>query len=390
MRICFVNDFFLKDPSATITGPMVQTYLLATGLARRGWTVDYVATTRSDRAGTSESHDGVTVHLVRASERWELGGALRIQRHLRAIREDVFYQRGRSALTGVAARAARACGGKFVWASSGESGVRRRKYLGQQLAKKKGWKRLLHWPIYARADRLYESGIEAADLVLVQTETQREELRKEFRRDSVVFRSGHPSPPESVLHKPQPPVVLWIGAIKPAKQPQMFLDLAAKCRDSDARFVLVGRVEDPKWRTTLAAAARNHPKFSHRDEVPFDQVSAVYAEASVLVNTTVPDYEGLPNAFIQAWLHGVPVVSLHSNPDGILEREGIGYYAGTFEGIVDRVKHLLLHTTEREAMGRKARAVAEKQFGIERILDEFERLISNTPAAPPRPQTGRC
>ena len=37
MHICFVNDHFLKDPSATITGPMVQTWLLGSGLAERLW-----------------------------------------------------------------------------------------------------------------------------------------------------------------------------------------------------------------------------------------------------------------------------------------------------------------------------------------------------------------
>jgi glycosyltransferase involved in cell wall biosynthesis len=378
MRICFVNDYFLKDRSAAITGPMVQTYLLATGLARRGWTVEYVATTHSEPAGTTETHEGVTVHYVRAGRFFEVGSACAVAKKLRSIQADVFYQRGRSTLTGITARAARRCGAKFIWASSGESGVRRAKYVGERLAKKRGWRRFVLRPLYAWADRLYESGIEQADTVLVQTDRQREALKLAFGRDSIVFKSGHPVPPESALEKPQPPVVLWLGSVKPAKQPQLFLDLAVRCADLNGRFLLVGRMEDAGWRSRLSEVASQNSKFSFRDEVPFDEASALVAEASVLVNTTVPDYEGLPNVFIQAWLHGVPVVSLHADPDRVLEREQIGFRADTFEKLVEHTSFLLTHSAEREAMGRQARSYAEREFGMERILTQFEEIAVKT------------
>lgn len=375
MRICFVNDYFLKDPSATITGPMVQTFLLATGLSRRGWTVEFVATTHSSRAGRTETHDGISVHYVKAAEKLEIGSALAVRKRLATIQADVFYQRGRSPLTGITLQAARRCGAKFIWASSGESGVRRRKYLGHQLPKKKGLKRFVYLPIYAWSDRLYHEGIASADTTLVQTEYQRETLKNEFNRDSIVFKSGHPVPPESVLEKPQPPVVLWIGAVKPAKQPQLFLDLAEQCGGLDAKFLLVGKVEWPEFQASLTNAAGRLPKFSFRDEVPFEQVSSIYAGASLLVNTTIPEYEGLPNAFIQGWLHGVPVVSLHADPDGMLSREGLGFRADTLDTLVERTKHLLSHPVERQSMGRKARQVAAQQFGIDSILTRFEEII---------------
>ena len=123
MRICFVNDYFLKDTSATITGPMVQTYLLASGLARRGWAVEFVATTHSSRAGRTETHNGISVHYVKAAEKLEIGSALAVRKRLASIRADVFYQRGRSPLTGITAQAARRCGGKFIWASSDRKSV---------------------------------------------------------------------------------------------------------------------------------------------------------------------------------------------------------------------------------------------------------------------------
>lgn len=375
-RICFVNDYFLKDRTATITGPMVQMYLLGTGLAKRGWRVEFIATTHSGRAGTMEVHDGVRVHYVRAAKRLEVGSALAVKRKLRSIEADAFYQRGRSMLTGITAEAAHARGAKFVWASAGESGCRRRRYMGQQLPRKSLWKRPIYWPVYMWADRLYERGIASADIVIVQTKYQQEELKKEFQRDSVIMKSGHPVPPESVLKKKEPPVVLWIGSVKPAKQPHLFLELVEKCEDLDARFQLVGRIEDAHWRERLTQTAGRNPKFSFRDEVPFDEVSRVFAEASVLVNTTIPDYEGLPNAFIQAWLHGVPVVSLHANPDGVLEKKGIGQNVESFDKLVEATRSLVIHNESRNQMGRRARAFAVEEYGLDGILTDFERIIA--------------
>jgi glycosyltransferase involved in cell wall biosynthesis len=71
----------------------------------------------------------------------------------------------------------------------------------------------------------------------------------------------------------------------------------------------------------------------------------------------------------------VPVVSLHADPDGMLSREGLGFRADTFEKLVEQTKHLLSHHDEREVMGRKARQVAERRFGIDSILTRFEEII---------------
>ena len=50
-------------------------------------------------------------------------------------------------------------------------------------------------------------------------------------------------------------------------------------------------------------------------------IDALYDRAKVLVNTS--DVEGFPNSYLQAWIRGVPVVTL-IDPDGVIEREGLG------------------------------------------------------------------
>ena len=37
--------------------------------------------------------------------------------------------------------------------------------------------------------------------------------------------------------------------------------------------------------------------------------------------------EGFPNIFIEAWACGVPVLSLHVDPGGVIKKEGLGEIA---------------------------------------------------------------
>ena len=38
-------------------------------------------------------------------------------------------------------------------------------------------------------------------------------------------------------------------------------------------------------------------------------------------------HEGMPNVFLEAWARGVPVLSLHFDPDGKIAKEGLGLCA---------------------------------------------------------------
>jgi glycosyltransferase involved in cell wall biosynthesis len=58
------------------------------------------------------------------------------------------------------------------------------------------------------------------------------------------------------------------------------------------------------------------------DYVPYRQVDELFRSTRCLLNTS--DAEGFPNTYLQAASHGIPIVSLRVDPDGILTRHGCG------------------------------------------------------------------
>lgn len=326
--ICFVNDFFLKDDDVVTTGPMVQIYLIGKELARRGWNVSHVVTTKNQKIRESKEFDRMDVHYLKHHRYGELLGIRAFLSKLRDVDADIYYQRGRGPMTGMVAHFAQKYGKKFVWSSAGEIGMAKGKYVNEKLREKNGIRKILLYPYFWVQDRVYEYGIKHADIVLAQTKYQLIKLRENFFRDGIVFSSGHEVPGNEVLGKPEPKIVLWVGAIKSSKQPELFLKLARHLKWEKADFIMIGRLSDDRYSNRIIQQMKNQNNFQYLGEVPFDKISEWFLKASVTINTTIPGYEGLPNVFIQSWLHWVPVVSLHSDPDDLIKRHELGYQTG--------------------------------------------------------------
>ena len=372
--ICFVNDYFLKDDNVVPTGPMVQMYLIGRELVHRGWKVGHVVSSRNSKAGLVEEYEGMFVYYLPYHRYGELIGFRGFLNKLKEVNADIYYQRGRSPMTGMTAFYSKKNKKKFIWSSAGEGGMARDKYMNEQLKKKSAIRKLLLYPYFWLQDRVYEYGIRNADIVFAQTEYQLNELKKEYGRDGILFRSGHPVPDIDVMEKTNPPMVLWIGTIKEVKQPELFLDLARRLSKEKAVFYMIGHMSDEKYKEQIISQENEQKSFHYIGEVPFDKTSGWFSKASLLINTTSNDYEGLPNSFIQAWVYGVPVVSLHSDPDDFIKKNKIGYQTGDFNLLVERVKELIRNTKLRIEMGQKARDLAVREFGIEKIVDRFEEI----------------
>jgi glycosyltransferase involved in cell wall biosynthesis len=276
--------------------------------------------------------------------------ALSLYRALRALDPDIIYQRVACGYTGVAAYYARRHGVRMVWHVAHDSDVMRTsRFHGRN-------------PLRRMVEKsAIEYGIRHARQIVTQTAHQARLLESNYgRKVTAVIPNFQPAPTGGVV-KAELVTVIWIANLKPWKQPEVFVRLA-KALDSlkDVRFVMVGAPSsgssDKPWHDRLIRDMNCTGNLDYVGQKTQEEVSALLDMAHIFVNTS--EQEGFPNTFIQAWLREVPVVSLHVDPDGVLEREKIGVLAGTEQGLLDAVRSLATDASRRTDYGARARRYA--------------------------------
>lgn len=312
-------------------------------------------TTRTDPAYRPSGYRVVQFSTDRGVRRYgTFFDAIRLYRALRALAPDVIYQQVGCAHTGIAAFYARRHGCKMAWRIASDRTV--------TPLESPWWRRPHHWI----ERRFLEYGIAHADAIFAQNERQQRLLRERYGRDSVLIKTFHPEPAEAAVaaDRDTQRSVLWIGNLKPLKNPAAFLRLArAFAGRTDVEFVMIGaRIDDMPWTRNLLTAIAAQSNVRYLGELPQQLVNDRLCRAHVLVNTS--DYEGFPNTFVQAWLRGVPVLSLHADPDELLSGGRCGLLGGTEAALRAQLERLLDAPAEAARIGAAARAYALKAHSM--------------------------
>ena len=74
-------------------------------------------------------------------------------------------------------------------------------------------------------------------------------------------------------------------------------------------------------------------------------------------------------------MQGCPTITLEFDPDGIIEREQLGFFSGTIEQMANDLEYLLQNRELRDKIGNRARAFASANFTPERMVDEIESFL---------------
>ena len=130
--------------------------------------------------------------------------------------------------------------------------------------------------------------------------------------------------------------VLWVGRLEPWKNPELFLKLAG--RYPERRFVMIAPSfhRHEEYGKRMHEAAKSIQNLTLYDFVPYREIDSYFMNASYYISTS--EKEGFPNTFIQAAMFGVPVVSLHVNPDEVLTNYGFGVFCDhSFENLVSAI-----------------------------------------------------
>jgi len=222
---------------------------------------------------------------------------LKLRAALRASRPDVVNQRSTAFYTGQVCHFAHEVGAAFVFS------------LGIDYNCYPDLQGRASWPI----PTFYRWGMRHAELILAQTLQQAELVERNFHRTDVQVLPNLLEIPDIREAEEDRGYVLWVGSLARRKRPELCLEVARLCPDTEFR-VVGGAGEDPGYDLEMKERARDIPNIEWVGFVPPPEMDDHYRGAAVYLNTS--ELEGLPNAFLQSWAHGVPTVSAGSTPTG--------------------------------------------------------------------------
>jgi len=310
VRICFVahnaHGAMVGDGRGRIGGAERLAALQTRWLAVQGYDTHMV--TWDEGQPTDQQIDGVKVHTICRENAGVPGIRFFVPKWsslvgtLRRIRPDVCCQNLGECVTGQVALWCRSQGRKFVYSVVSDPDC------DPSLPEMR-----------TRRERvLYRLGLRLADRITVQTKRQQQMLTRGFGVDSVVIPMPCAGPREGDFRLPDPPEpdtarVLWLGRVCDVKRPDVLLDVAEAC--PKMAFHLVGPYDDTPYARHVVDRAERMPNVVVHGRVPRETVVRFLRTSACMLSTS--RIEGFPNTFLEAWSHGLPIVSTF-DPDGLI------------------------------------------------------------------------
>jgi glycosyltransferase involved in cell wall biosynthesis len=366
-KIAFILEAFYGDQ---IGGAERQVQMLADALRNsRGWLTVYICQRPSGKP-RREHVEGMEVFSLPPRKRRVAWLNYReLHRAMEESEADIFYQRVRHPYTGLTAMTARRLGKPMIFAAASRADVYREKDLRWSSHAGNPLDVLLH-PV---GQYFGNQGILNADAVILQTEEQRRLLWEQYRRNGVVIPNHIVIGGETQPAKRDPPEVLWISNVKPFKRPELFIDLARRCADLNVSFVMIGDCSNDGILKTLQRAEKEIAHFAYLGPLHPQEAEKRIAAAALLVNTS--EFEGFPNAFQQAWAHGVPTFSLGVDPDGVIAREGLGGCLKSLDELERAVRGILYDKEALSSVSARAKDFARRTYDLKNLLPRYLELF---------------
>lgn len=245
------------------------------------------------------------VTLVKSSIDHPLG-VFRVMNSIRSLRPDILVDFCASPRLAIYALLKKMIGIKYIFFTGSDNDVN-------------GKYKEVENRIY---DFFYRVGLRQADSIVAQVPLHTDLLRDAWGLKSHLVLSPYLDirTPESV----EKDIVLWVGRSAYYKRPELFVRLAEE--HPGQKFVMICNTSpyDKGFMVSIAKLLKRFSNLEFHEYVPYPEMKSFYSRAKLLVNTS--DFEGFPNTFLEAAVQKTPVLSLNSDPNGMLSHYGGGIY----------------------------------------------------------------
>lgn len=360
MKVCIVSlnmiPYLTDDHRAQYGGAEVQAAFLADALAARGHVVSMVVTDLTP--DTAMPHEAENAYRSRDGVRGVRFWHPRLTGTIGALERadaDVYYQRNAGSITGLVGLFCRRRRKVFVYGAGSDTDFSFRRVRVAGL----------------RDKTLYYMGLKLATGIVVQNQRQRDLCSQTVTTPIRVIPNGV-RPATGAIDEDRG-VIAWVGALRRVKRPDLLLELATMM--PDRRFLVVGGsvASEPAFAEKMRDVASELSNVEMTGRLPHGEVLERIRDAAVLVNTS--SVEGFPNAYLEAWNYGVPVVSFN-DVDGMIGEKGLGAVCGGVEEMSRVLAKVLDDPVERRAMGERARALVAERFSPPVLAAQYEEFFA--------------
>jgi glycosyltransferase involved in cell wall biosynthesis len=221
---------------------------------------------------------------------------------------------------------------------------------------------------------LYQYGVKNADLIVAQTQSQQQNLENALGLKSQVIPMAVAPPVGAIpASDARAKSVLWLGRLMPDKRFEWLLEAAKRC--PEMQFHVAGTPNQPSgYAAGLMSTAAGIPNVRVHGRLARPELNKLFQTCGLLCCTS--KLEGFPTTFLEAWSCGMPVVTTF-DPDGIVQRNGLGRVATTLEEIVGHLKSLP-GTPDYSTMSIAVKTYYADNHSVASISRRFRRAFERT------------
>lgn len=369
IKVCFVSLYayhlFKPKNNSRFGGAEVQLYYLAAELAKdKKFDVHFVV--GDFNQSSFEIIRGVKLYKFfnpNSKLKYIRGvfAFIRLWKLLKKINANIYMQRAAGLETGEVALFAKINKKKFIYMAANDEDVNKKfpSYLQKKFI------HFIRW-------QLFKFGLKNSDLIFIQNESQKNNLKNNYNKKGIIRKSAHYI--DNIKFNIKKDFILWVGkADSYIKQPKIFIDLARSFPKK--KFIIICPISnDENYFKKIKNEAKKILNLKFIDYVPFNEIDDYFLKAKIFINTSKT--EGFPNTFIQATKNRTPILSLNVNPDKILEKYNIGKCAyGDFNKMKKYLEYFLNNNNSWQTMSNNAFKYADKNHNLKKIIQDDKKTI---------------